>query len=127
MSLLTNNNDTENKIMALRLRTPNYSLTRETQSGHYGESFKLHARSPRGKFSTFLGAGLRDDITVMRGQDSFTYVLSVSTGLEYAGLQVFDEYGERAGDCYFDDVNDLHPGFLDLTGFNQIKRLADYI
>jgi len=76
-------------------------------------------------YTVTLGAGTSDELDIFE-ENSRIYALSTNTGLEYVGLQVFED-GEEVAETFMDSSSEQTDYILNLTPIWRAKRLANWI
>lgn len=77
-----------------------------------------------------VGFGQSDNVEIFKSIGGFLYILSTNYNVGYAGLVVFDNNLDQAGEVFIQGdwrLKEIHPRFWDLTGNTQAKYLAQYI
>ena len=112
-------------------RCKGYKIQKESledmrESGRFNRCIEITFKDLAGEHTHKIGAGYSDEIDVYQ-EESVTFLLSHNPGLGYFGLEMF-EGDEKVGDLFIDShqVKDTI-GREDLSPFNTIKRMAEYI
>jgi hypothetical protein len=116
------------------------SATIAHESWEQAREAKRHNRALRAAFTINrrkvevpIASGEGDDISVWqegKGKDARAIVLSVSRGLPYCGVEIFDAKGGPAGEVFFQEgavYDALGSKGVDLADVTIAKRLAEFV
>ena len=108
----------------------NETFEDQRKAGRYNPALELIFRDKKGFHTVKIGAGTSDRIYVFR-EDWETIVLSINSGLNYAGIEVFNGR-EHLGEKFvqYDYEIQEYLGIKDvddLTEINVAKRLYNHI
>lgn len=112
-------------------RIRNYSISKEIvedmiKAKRFNPCLEITFRDRSGQHTHKLSAGYDDDVDVYR-EGSETYILTTNPRLGYIGLEVFGG-ADKTGEIFVEEHQVKETlGRGDLTPFNTIKRMREYI
>jgi hypothetical protein len=106
----------------------------QRKAGRYNPAYVISYRTKHGRRSRIIGAGSQDHLDVVKEGDE-TFVVTRNYGLNYVGLEVFDDRfpgpDGKVGDVFAQNDWEVEEYLgkrgLDLTAHTIARRLSEYV